>query len=246
MLSHDERLETARAAVDYITGRSASEQQCPVTNCPGWTVYNAASHVGRVAIAWEEMITSTPDDADSRRRGYERSGLQPEGTAMSTLRSWAHSALNRLADDVHRQCYFSMTGGEGTVALWTWHAASELGLHRLDVEAALGQEHSMTARHALDAATYTCEFFLPAMRRALGQDPGALTVRLESDDGRVGVATIGSATLNSATVEGPAVDVLLALWGRPHVDVRVTDGDPVVWEGWQSMPGKAFQFGTWD
>ena len=77
MLDHAERIAAARSAIDYICGRTDQEQAAPVPNCPGWTVYNAASHIGRVGIAWEEMITSTPDDPESRARGYERSGRQP-------------------------------------------------------------------------------------------------------------------------------------------------------------------------
>lgn len=246
MLDHNERLAAARSAVDYITGRSPHEQTQPVPHCPGWNVYNAASHIGRVAIAWQEMIASTPQDPDSRRRGYERSGQQPEGIAMATLGAWTHSALDQLTENVDRPCYFSMTGGEGTVGLWAWHAASELGLHRLDVEAALDHEHSMTAGQAFDAATYTCEYFLPAMRRALGHDPGELTARLVGPTGTHHDIVLSSQHTASATIEGPAVEVLLALWGRPHNDVHLTHGDAAVWDTWKSMPSQAFQFGTWD
>ncbi|MEL6986189.1 MAG: maleylpyruvate isomerase N-terminal domain-containing protein, partial [Actinomycetota bacterium] len=186
MLSHEERQATARAAVAFITGRSADELARPVPNCPGWTVYNAAAHIGRVAIAWEEMISSSPDDPESRQRGYDRSGQQPPGTPVAELAAWANAAIDRLDGDLDRPCYFSMTGGEGTVALWAWHAATELGIHRLDVEAALGYEHSLSETQALDAVTYTAHYFLPAMRRATGTDPGPLSIVLDGAAGPVG------------------------------------------------------------
>ncbi|WP_420623542.1 hypothetical protein [Candidatus Poriferisodalis sp.] len=47
-------------------------------------------------------------------------------------------------------------------------------------------------------------------------------------------------------IEGPPVQVLLGLWGRPHSGIDVTDGDPAVWEQWRALPSEAFQFGTWD
>ena len=246
MLQHSERLATARAAVEYITSRTDDEQQHPVPNCPGWTVYNAAAHVGRVSIAWEEMITSPPDDPESRTRGYAESEQRPAGAPMADLATWANSALSHLDDDVNRPCYFSMTGGEGTVGLWAWHAASELGVHRLDVEAALGHPHSLSPAAALDAATYTSQYFLPAMRRVTGIDPGRVITRLIDNGETVGVATIESEALESVTLEGPPTQVLLALWGRPHHGVEVVDGDRQVWENWQALPGQAFQFGTWD
>ncbi|MDH3680113.1 MAG: maleylpyruvate isomerase family mycothiol-dependent enzyme [Acidimicrobiia bacterium] len=246
MLNHAERIASARAAVDYITGRSVTEQQRPVPNCPGWTVYNAAAHIGRVSIAWEEMITSAPEDPESRERAYQRSAQQPAGAPMADLAAWAHSALDHLVDDVDRRCYFSMTGGEGTVGLWAWHAASELGVHRLDVEAALGHTHELTDDQALDAAAYTCQYFLPAMRRVTGKDPGEVSVRLLGSDDVDGSTTIGSESTRRVTVEGPSIQVLLALWGRPHTDIHVIDGAPEVWADWRALPGEAFQFGTWD
>ena len=247
MLSHEQRIDAARAAVDYITGRTEHELRQPVPNCPGWTVYNAAVHIGRVGMAWEEMITSPPEDPQSRERGYARGADRPPGTPPAELASWMNAAIDHLVGDVDRRCYFSMTGGEGTAGLWAWHAASELGVHRLDVEAALGHERSLTDAQALDAATYTSDFFLPAMRQATEQDPGALATHLLDAEG----ATIGETTIDSTqsvgvTVAGPSIEVLLALWGRPHANVTVTAGDADVWGRWQALPGEAFQFGTWD
>lgn len=246
MLEHSERVASARAAVDYITGRDPAEQQHSVPNCPGWTVYNAAAHIGRVSIAWQEMITSAPDDPESRARGYARSEKHPAGVPVAELAAWAHSALDQLGEDTERRCYFSMTGGEGTVGLWAWHAASELAVHRLDVEAALGHPHSLTNEQALDAATYTCQYFLPAMRRVTEKDPGRVNLRLLGDNGRASGATIESESAASVTVEGPSTQVLLALWGRPHERVTIIDGDPDLWNGWRALPSEAFQFGTWD
>ena len=250
MLDHSERVAAARSAIDYICGRSDVEQAAPVPNCPGWTVYNAASHIGRVSIAWEEMMTSAPEDPESRVRGYERASLKPTGTSTAELATWSHAAIDQLTDDLDRRCYFSMAGGEGNPRLWAWHAASELGMHRLDVEAALGHEHSMTPSQALDAARYTCQFFLQAMRRVLERDPGGLTARLVGSGGEAGSVTIEplpeSESPASVVIEGPPVQVLLGLWGRPHSGVEVTDGDPAVWQQWRALPSEAFQFGTWD
>lgn len=246
MLTHDERLACARATVDYITGRNTDEQARPVPNCPGWTVYHAASHIGRVSIAWKEMITSTPDDPESRERGYARSARQPAGAPMSELASWANAALDQLDGDTERSCYFSMTGGEGTVALWAWHAAAELGVHRLDVEDALDHPHSLTDAQAIDAITYTSRYFLPAMRRVTGTDPGQVHINLVTSTGEPATVTVESSLPASVTIQGPPTQVLLAIWGRPYTGVDVVDGDPAVWVGWRALPGEAFQFGTWD
>ena len=44
-----------------MTGRDAGEMATPVPNCPGWTVYNAAVHVGRAAAFWELMMQCRPE-----------------------------------------------------------------------------------------------------------------------------------------------------------------------------------------
>jgi hypothetical protein len=45
----------------------------------------------------------------------------------------------------------TVTGGSGTVGLWAWHTASELAVHRLDVENALKTPHSMSGDVEADA-----------------------------------------------------------------------------------------------
>lgn len=113
----------------------------------------------------------------------------------------AYAAIDRTAG-AETECYFSMTGGPGTTAMWAWHAAAEIGVHRLDVEAALGHDHAMTVDESVDAATYVATYFMPAMQ------------------------------------------VLLALWGRPYSAVEVVEGDAMVLNRWRELPKQAFQFGT--
>lgn len=243
MLSHGARLELARSAVEYICTRSTDQMQQPVPNCPGWTVYNAAVHVGKVGIAWQAMIEATPDDPDSRVRGYADADSRGEGHEPPTLLEWATGPIDALTGDVERACYFSMTGGHGTVGLWGRHAATELGIHRLDVEAALGDSHVLSDAAALDAIEYTAEFFLPAMAKAVDTTPAALAIEALHDGGVVGSSRLGSGE-PAATLRGSGVDALLALWGRPHGDIRI-DGDATTLDQWRALPGQAFQFGTW-
>ena len=245
MLTRDERLATAREAIDYITGRSNAEQGVDVPNCPGWSVYNAAVHVGRVLVAWEGMINSGPGEEGARDRAYEVSNAKPPGAPMTDLAAWAHSAIDAL-EGPRRECFFSMTGGVGDTDLWAWHAPSELGVHRLDVEAALGHEHSMTPTQAQDAIAYAAAYFMPMMRSVTGMDPGALTLELlDTAETVPAIVEIRSDSARSATIRGPAVHVLLGLWGRPHGEL-VVSGHRDVWEGWRALPAQAFQFGTWD
>ena len=247
MLSHGERVDVARSVVDYLMNCSAQEMSRRVPNCPGWTVYNAAVHVGRAGVAWEAMMRSAISDSTARERAFAKSDALPSGVATSELGRWAHSAIDLMNEDENRECYFSMTGGPGTLGMWAWHGAAELGVHRLDVEAALGHDHAMSDAEAVDALTYVCEVLMPRMRIVTEEDPGSVTVDLLTGEGetleRLGIA---SDEEHHVSVSGPGVQVLLAMWGRPHVDVEVTSGDAGVWKAWNALPGKAFQFGTWD
>lgn len=246
MLTHDERIQSARSAVNYICSRTESELEQPVPNCPGWTVYNAAVHIGRVGVAWHAMILATPDDPESRTRGYADAEARGSGHSPETLGSWVDAALDALVDDPERACYFSMTGGHGTAGLWAWHAASELGIHRLDVESALGHAHDMSPERAIDAIEYTAEFFLPAMVRATQQELPAIELVGCGPDGEPSVTKrVGAGADAAAHVSGPLVDVVLAMWGRPHANLEVT-GSGEAFEAWLELPGQAFQFGTWD
>lgn len=218
-----------------------------VPNCPGWTVYHAASHIGRVAIAWKAMILATPDDPDSRVRGYAVAGELPTGTLTGDLGALVHDALDQLVDNADAASYFSMTGGHGTRRLWARHAAAELGMHQLDVEAALSHPHQMSDQHALDALAYSSEFFLPAMRTAAGEDPGAVSLQpTDADGNELPSVELPSEAAARVRLRGAPVDLLLAMWGRPFKDVEVSSGDRAVLDHWRDLPAQAFQFGAWD
>jgi uncharacterized protein (TIGR03083 family) len=245
-LAFDERIAVARATIDYITGRSGVEMALQVPNCPGWTVYNAAVHIGRACAFWELMMRCPPEDTMARERALAAIEKYPTGVAPQVLASWGHSAMNYVATDENAMCFFSMVGGRGTLGLWAWHAASELGVHRLDVEAALGEPHAVADRERADAVSYTAEYFMPAIRRAAGEDPGRVTLELLATDGaQIASVELASEEAGHAVVRGPATQVLLAMWGRPHVDVDV-HGDASVWTRWRELPGEVYQFGTWE
>lgn len=245
-LSFEERIVVARSTIDAITGRSEAEMAVPVPNCPGWTVYNAAVHIGRTCAFWEFMMRCAPDDTTARDRALAEIEKYPTGAAPEMLASWGHSAMDYIATDEDTECFFSMLGGRGTLGLWAWHAASEMGVHLLDVEAALGEPHAVADRERADSVRYAAEYFMPAIRRAAGEDPGQGTLELLAEDGtQIAAVDIESEATGHAIVSGPATQVLLAMWGRPHVDVDVRS-DASVWTRWMELPGEVYQFGTWE
>jgi uncharacterized protein (TIGR03083 family) len=248
MASHKERLAAASDAIEFICSRDPDEMSTVVPNCPGWTVYNVAAHIGRVGLAWHSMIDASPDDPDSRARGYADAESRGSGHSPKVLASWVRDAVEALDGDVDHPAYFSMTGGAGTVGLWGWHAASELGIHRLDVEQALGTPYAITDHLALDALDYTCRFFLPAMATVTDTDPGVLRAVAARDGTEFSAMALRATQGTSepeATITGLPIDVLLALWGRPHGPIDIA-GSHETLDRWCALPSTAFQFGTWD
>lgn len=246
MLTYEKRLALAHEAIDYLMGRTDDEMTQPVPNCPGWTVRNAAVHVGRVGVFWEEMMGCSPDDSEARNRALVTLQGLPEGVGMEQLASWAHASIDAVSDDPERECFFSITGGPGNAGLWAWHAATEIGVHRLDVEAALGTPHSITPEEAADGVSYAAAFFLPAFRAAAGEDPGRVDIELTDAGAGHSNIQVESAGKASVKVRGSSLQVLLALFGRPHADVESVDGDRNVLDRWLALPGENYQFGTWD
>ena len=191
-------------------------------------------------------VEASPEDPESRDRGYADAEARGSGHSPDVLASWALAAIDALDADEDRSSYFSMAGGHGTVGLWGRHVAAELSIHRIDVEQALGAPIAMSNEMAVDAIEYTAEWFLPAMARATDTDPGALAI--SSGPEGANTATLRAAANDQqplAQISGAPVDVLAALWNRPHGDITI-DGDRDVFDTWCSQPGRAFQFGTWD
>ena len=245
LLSHGERIEAAHRAIDYLMSRHEEELSVPVLNCPGWTVYNTAVHVGRVSLSWGEWIRSDPGDPDARERGFAQLD-QRSGVGLDTLAGWAHGTVDLVDGDESRAAFMPFVGGVGSHGLWARHCSAEIGIHRVDVEDALGHDHGMSDTEAFDAACWAIETIQPALAARGDVSLPSLRAELVSHDGAdVGIVerAVGS-TEAPVVIQGPAVQVLLAVWGRPHDRITVTN--PEGFAVWTSTPGEQAQWPVWD
>ena len=249
MASHKERLAAASDAIEFICSRDPDEMSTVVPNCPGWTVYNVAAHIGRVGLAWHSMIDASPDDPDSRARGYADAESRGSGHSPKVLASWVRGAVEALDGDVDHPAYFSMTGGAGTVGLWGWHAASELGIHRLDVEQALGtplRDHrSSGARCArLTPVDSSCRRWpqSPILIQA-SSGPWPPEMARNSVPWHFGRP---KARRNPRRPSPACPSTYCSRFGgRPHGPIDIA-GSHETLDRWCALPSTAFQFGTWD
>jgi len=245
-LGHLERLEIARDAVRYLTGRTDEELSRRVPNCPEWTVYNAVVHVCRSALGWSEWMRATPADPEAFDAGVRVREAEPSGVPMGTLAQWANGFIDQVDEDPTVVTFYPLGGGRGTAGLWALHAASEWGVHRLDVEGALGHDPSMTDQQALDALRWAVEIVLPVLAGRSSLELPALEAIVSTASGtRIGsVRRPDSFSGEPVTIEGPGVQVLLAVWGRPHTAVTVDK--PAGLNIWTTVPSGQAQFGAWD
>jgi uncharacterized protein (TIGR03083 family) len=246
-MDHESRIEATRAAVRYLAERAATHGSTRVPNTPAWTVGEVATHVGWALWFWHRMMDCAPDDSTARERALAETPPFPPDIDPEEFDRRVEPVFAHLAADEHAACYVSMAGGPGTRGLWARHALSEIGVHRMDVEAALDEPHGITVAEAHDAVDYVAGYVLPAFRRMTGDDPGTLTLEPTGADTEVlGSISVASASRGEAVVRGPVREILLALWGRPHTAVDVRDGDPDIWRTWRELPGRSFQFASKD
>lgn len=243
---HHRRIEVVRSMVRDLAERAVSDGSVRVPNTPAWTVGEVATHVGWALTFWRHMMDSPPDDSTARDRALAGTPPFPSNLGPDEVMDRIEPVLSYLADGEDIECYVSMTGGPGTRGLWARHALAEIGVHQMDVEAALGVPHSLSPESAADAADYVATAVLPAFRRMTGEDPGALVIELSDGAGPVTICVDSGVAADPVTIRGPGQQVLLALWGRPHSDVDVIGGDPAVWAAWQSLPSRSFQFASED
>lgn len=242
-MDHQARIGTIRASVRYLSERAVTHGSTGVPNTPAWTIGEVATHVGWALSFWRHMMDSAPDDQTARDRALAETAPFTPGLDSEQFVERVEPVLAHMSADEHAQCYVSMTGGPGTRGLWARHALSEIGVHCMDVEAALGEPHGITTDEGHDAVDYVATWVLPSFRRMTGEDPGALSLELMGPDAEiVDTLSIASEAPGSAVVRGSTSQLLLGLWGRPHQGVEVRDGDSGVWQTWTELPSRSFQF----
>jgi uncharacterized protein (TIGR03083 family) len=139
--------------------------------------------------------------------------------ATAQLRSWfdagAHALCQALEDtDPERPCW-TFGFPPARAGFWRRRQAFETAVHHFDVAHATGTpfelDPSMAARGVTEVVTFTYP-----RQVALERTPSlAQSVRLRATD--AGDAwTLGSSVEPRAEIAGPAVALLLMLWGRTH------------------------------
>ncbi|MGQ0576091.1 MAG: maleylpyruvate isomerase family mycothiol-dependent enzyme [Pseudonocardia sp.] len=222
----------------------------PVATCPGWTLRQLATHVGR-GDRWAATMVArrSATFVDPREVPDGRPPADPAGTA-----EWLTAGVDQLAAavaEVGAGTHIWTFTGPQPAAWWLRRRLHECLVHRADAALALAAPLDAPAAVAADGVS---EWLTLLAARPAGEDPalpGDATMHLHAtDEPGLGVAgewmvrPAGNAVAwepghakGTVAVRGPAADLLLVLTRRIGPDRVEVLGDAGVLQTWLARTG---------
>jgi uncharacterized protein (TIGR03083 family) len=240
-----EFLAENRAFAELVTG---ADETLPVPTCPGWSLKQLFTHVGR-GDRWAAQIVREQRDSPLDFRAVASGKPPPDRDEAG---SWFIDGGRLLVDAVEStgaQTPVWTFLGPRPAAWWIRRRLHETAVHRADAAMALGAEFSLGAEVAADAITE----WLERVEIQSGRDGADLplekghTLHLHATDPGLGaagewtIATAGDGIAwshqhgkGSVALRGGATELLLAILRRvPVAETGIqTFGDDAVWQGW--------------
>lgn len=229
----------------FVSAIAAGPAEAPIAGCPGWTLTDLGAHLGGVQRwARAAILTSAVPHLDPAD--------DPVPSEPAALAAWVRAGADRLlatlyAVDPAAPTWHPFPVEPKVTGLWRRRQAQEASVHRWDAERAIGLQPTIETEFAADGVDEYWTVMLPRVvsRESLTVPRSVLEVRLTDTggrwviDGREGAVALAAAGVEpEADISGPALDVLLRLWGRPVTDGVVTvAGDEAVAGEWLALGG---------
>ncbi|MFC5997070.1 maleylpyruvate isomerase family mycothiol-dependent enzyme [Pseudonocardia hispaniensis] len=214
-----------------------ADPQAPVPTCPGWTIRNLITHVGR-GERWSATIVRTraSEPVDPRTVADGKPPADADGAA-TWLRDGAADLLAAV-DGVGAQVPVWTFTGPRPAEWWIRRRLHEVVAHRADAALALGVPYDLAPELAADAVSEWLDL-LTVPRREAGEPPlsDGATMHLHATDEGLGaagewmvrpagerIAWEHGHAKGTVAVRGAASDLFLALLRRipaepPRVEV---------------------------
>ncbi len=206
-----------------------------VPSCPGWTVGDLLTHLGRVHRWVTDLV-----DRDSTEP-FPYTDRPTEGDLLEWYRAGLSGLLDRLVRvDPQRPAWNFTPTAPKVAGFWARRQAHETAIHRWDADLAGGRDGTcdFTRELSADGVGEVLESLLPrlARREPLASARGVVRVGCTDtrDDWLVTLAPGRVDALRStdhghdhpdATITGPAGSVYLTVWGRRPPDTVTITGD---------------------
>ncbi|MFI7699085.1 maleylpyruvate isomerase family mycothiol-dependent enzyme [Nonomuraea sp. NPDC049480] len=242
MKDYESRIETEAARLAELSGREGG-LSVPVPTCPGWTIAELITHVGRTH-RWAVHVL--------RNRVQERiwSREVPSGLAEGQsgdadwLLAGAGELLRTLRETDPETAVWTW-GPDRRAAWWPPRMLFELVIHRADAELAFGLDPVVPAATAIDGI----EEFLHNLPYAawvtrpladLGVEGATIHLHASDADGEWTIVqgpagkiewTRGHAK-GDVAVQGPVSELLLMMYGRRSPDALTVYGDRALLDRW--------------
>lgn len=245
--------EDAAAMAD----RSEGHGELPVPACPGWTIDDLLPHVGGFLAGWYIYnLTHDPASGDLTAAAGSAPPV-PDGHAerVAYLRDGA-ADLVTAASEADLDATVWAFGGTAPARYWIHRAATELGIHRHDVELARGFSYRIPAERAtLSCHETICGLWpkvqwltslggpdqtleLPAGSCTLTASDTDVSWLAQSQEDRIEAAVADRPT-GDVGVSGTANDLAMWLSGRGPEGITIT-GDPQRAAAWNLVERAAF------
>lgn len=222
-LQHHQRVEAVRDHVEFFSALDPALHGVQVPACPEWTVEGVLRHVSGGALTVCEWVERADDpDLDPIDALRESHALSVSATLAELTPSLMRYVALIESRDEHSETF--LFDERVSLGKQVWHATGDWGMHRHDVELALGWAPSLTAERAGDLIGWLLEYLQPTVEadRSWDRLPG---LRLVADDAPLDV--VAGDGESRAVVRASARDLLMLLWRRPLGHVSI-EGDPVV------------------
>lgn len=215
-LPYVEQIRTDAAAI--AGALRAHGPGAPVEHCPGWSVGHAVQHLGEVH-RWATAIVRTGEPTPFDEQP------PPDSVDVLTASFVAGAdALCRMLDavDPERPCW-TFGFPPARAGFWRRRQAYETAVHGFDVAAATGRPFTLAPAMAAHGVTEVVDFMFPRQVALERTAPLRQPVQLRATDTH-DAWTVGEPGEHQAEISGPARELLLLLWGRPH-DAVARAGD---------------------
>ena len=223
----EEYVAAIRRHAGRLADAATGNLERPVAACPGWSVADLVTHVGRTHWFWRHIAAgaaAAPDEVP-----------EPRPPAGDDLLPWFRAGAAEMVEVL------------GTLpsdtAAWTWSERHDVGfiqrrmaletaVHCWDAVAAAGPAEPIPAALAVDGVDEFLDVFVPGRAEHLEGPDETVHLHAGDADGEWVVRTGGGSTevhrihgKGDAAVQATASDLLLLLWRRRSPDDVTVLGD---------------------
>jgi uncharacterized protein (TIGR03083 family) len=233
-------LDALRIEGERLVGAAQIDLRAPVPGCPGWVAADVLGHLGRVYRSIHDIVVTRAQEPPSTPVPKP-----PAGDAVVDFFAEGHERLLHALAATPADVAVYTWSDDRTVGFYQRRMAHETGVHRVDVELAVGRPITpFDGDLAVDGIDELYGVVLPfgLARRNLALPAGSLHLHrtdgagewtIVAVDGTVSVSSTHSKA--TAAIRGPASDLFVHAWHRGRPATLEVLGDESVAAAWAAL-----------